>query len=60
MRRVKTRFIYSRHNNNDMIDKIDKLSRLDKLSQLKMIYMWVKQQHITQSEFITLIELYNK
>ncbi len=43
-----------------MIDKIDKLSRLDKLSQLKMIYMWVKQQHITQSEFITLIELYNK
>jgi hypothetical protein len=43
-----------------MIDKIDKLSQLDKPAQLKMIYMWVKQQHITQSEFIALIEWYNK
>jgi hypothetical protein len=40
-----------------MIDKIDKLSKLDnKLDQLNMIYMWIKQQHITRSEFIQLIE----
>ena len=41
-----------------MKDKIDKLNKLNnKLDQLKIIYMWVKQQHITQSEFIQLIEL---
>ena len=41
-----------------MLEKsnLEKLKSLSKEEQLKLLYMWVKQQHINLSQFKSLIE----
>jgi hypothetical protein len=43
-------------NNNIKFNYIPKLVNLNYNDRLKMIYMWVKSDHISQAEFIELIK----
>lgn len=37
-----------------LLEKV--MARPDRESQLSLIYMWIKQEHITKSEFIRLLD----
>lgn len=44
----------------NMMDKKETLMQLTDELQLNMIYMWVKQNHITRTEFEELIKWWSK